>query len=76
VAGVDVVDVQVPRLEGRLSRRRHGVEGNPGFAGESGDRLSAVADEMIAGRDEAGEGGPDRGAVDLLEAERRRKSRL
>ena len=36
-----------------------------GSAGESGDCLSAVADEMIARRDDAGEGGPDRSAVDL-----------
>ena len=55
VIGVDVVDVQMRRLTGRLSRRRHGVEGNPGSAGESGDRLAAVADEMIARRDDAGE---------------------
>jgi hypothetical protein len=41
------------------------VEGNPGSAGESGDRLAAVANEMIAGRDDAGKGGPDRSAVDL-----------
>jgi hypothetical protein len=41
------------------------VERNPGFAGEGGDRLPAVADEMIARRDHAGEGGPDRSAVDL-----------
>ena len=41
------------------------MERDPGFASESGDRLAAVADEMIAGRDDAGEGGPDRSAVDL-----------
>jgi hypothetical protein len=41
------------------------VEGNAGPAGESGDRLAAVADEMVAGRDDAGEGGPDRSAVGL-----------
>ena len=65
VVGVDVIDVEVRRLGGWLSRGRHGVERNPGSAGESGNRLAAVADEMIAGRDNAGEGGPDRSAVDL-----------
>ena len=43
VVGVDVVDVEVRRLGDRLSRRRHGVERNPGSAGESGDRLPAVS---------------------------------
>ena len=47
VVGVDVVDVQVRRGGCWLSRRRDDVEGNAGSAGESGDRLSAVADEMI-----------------------------
>lgn len=65
VVGVDVVDVQVRRRRRRLSRRGHRVEWNPGSAGEGGDRLAAVADEMIARRDDAGEGGPDRSAVDL-----------
>ena len=65
VIGVDVVDVQVRRRGGRLSRRRHGVEGNPGSTGESGDRLAAIADEMIARRDDSGEGEAHRSAVDL-----------
>src|SRR5277367_3088959 len=64
VVGIDVVDVQVRRLRGRLSRRRHGVEGTR-LCGRKRHRLAAVADEMIAGRDDAGEGGPDRSAVDL-----------
>jgi hypothetical protein len=41
------------------------VEGNPGSAGESGDRLAAIADEMIAGPDDSGEGEVHRSAVDL-----------
>ena len=41
------------------------MEGNPGSAGESGDRLAAIADEMIARRDDAGEGEAHRSAVDL-----------
>ena len=41
------------------------MERDSGFAGEGGDRLAAVADEMIAGRDDAGQGGPDGSAVDL-----------
>jgi hypothetical protein len=57
--------VQVRGLGGRLSRRRHGVERNPGSAGESGDRLPAVADEMIARRDDPDERCFHRSAVDL-----------
>jgi hypothetical protein len=41
------------------------VEGNPGLAGKSGDRLAAVADQMIARRDDPGERCFDRSAVDL-----------
>ena len=41
------------------------MEGNPGSAGESGDRLAAVADEMIARRDDAGARCCHRSAVDL-----------
>ena len=41
------------------------MEGNPGSAGESGDRLAAIADERIARRDDAGEGEAHRSAVDL-----------
>ena len=63
--GVDVVDVQVRRRRERLTRRRHGVEGNPGSTGKSGDRLAAIADEMIARRDNSGEGEAHRSAVDL-----------
>ena len=33
------------------------MERDPGLAGESRDRLAAVADEMIARRDDSGEGG-------------------
>jgi hypothetical protein len=40
-------------------------KGNPGSAGESGDRFPAIADEMIARRDDAGEGEAHRSAVDL-----------
>ena len=65
VVGVDVVDVQVRRGACWLSRRRHGMERNPGFASESGDRLAAIADEMIARRDDSGEGEAHRSAVDL-----------
>src|SRR5580693_6841791 len=65
VVGVDVVDVQMRRRGCRLSRRRHGVEGNPGSAGESGDRLAAIADEMIARRDNSRQGEAYRSAVDL-----------
>ena len=41
------------------------VEGNPGSAGESGDRLAAVADQVIDRRDDSGEGETHRNAVDL-----------
>ena len=41
------------------------MEGNPSSAGESGDRLPAIADEMIARRDDAGEGEAHRSAIDL-----------
>jgi hypothetical protein len=51
VVGVDVIDVQARRLRGRLSRPRHGPW--KAIPGEGGDRLSAVADEMIARRDDA-----------------------
>ena len=63
--GVDVIDVQMRRLWGGLSRRRHSVEGNPGFARKGGDRPAAVADQMIAVRDDAGERGCHGSAVDL-----------
>ena len=65
MVGVDVVDVQVRRLGGRFSGRRHGVKSYPGSAREGGDRLSTVADEMIVARDDAGERRANRGAVDL-----------
>jgi hypothetical protein len=66
VAGVDVIDMEVRRLGGRLSRGGYGMERNPGFAGESGDRLpAAVADEMIARRDDPGERCFHRSAVEL-----------
>src|SRR3984885_10322665 len=65
VIGIDVVDVQVRRRRCRLSRRWHGVEGNPGPAGESGDRLPTFADERIARRDDSGEGEAHRSAIDL-----------
>jgi hypothetical protein len=65
VVGVDVVDVQVRRLGGRFAGRGRGVKGNLGLAREGGDRLATVADEMIARRDEAGEGCAHRSAVDL-----------
>ena len=41
------------------------MEGDPGSSRKSGDRLSAIADEMIAWRDDAGERGADRSAIDL-----------
>jgi hypothetical protein len=41
------------------------VEGNPSSAGESGDRLAAIADAMIARRDDAGEAEAHRSAIDL-----------
>jgi hypothetical protein len=41
------------------------VERNSGFAGESGDRPAAVADERIARRNDAGERGSNGCAVDL-----------
>ena len=63
--GVDVVDVQVRRRGYWLSRRRDDVEGNAGSAGESGDRLAAIADEMIARRENARGGEAHRSAVDL-----------
>ena len=63
MVGVDVVDVQVRRVGGWLSWRRHGVEGNPGSAGEGGQRFAAIADEMIAGRHDPRQHGGDRGAI-------------
>ena len=41
------------------------MKGDPGSAGESGDRLSAIADQMIARRNDAGEGCSHRSAVHL-----------
>ena len=63
VVSVDVIDVQVRRLEGRLSRRGHGVKGDLGPAREGGQRLAAVADEMISRRTTPAQRGGDRGAV-------------
>jgi hypothetical protein len=47
VVGVEVVDVQMGRFRGWLSRREHRVGGNPGSAGEGGDWPAAVADQMV-----------------------------
>jgi hypothetical protein len=69
---VDVVEVQMRRLGGRLSRRGHGMERNPSSAGEGGDRLAAVADELIAGCDDSGERGSHGSAVDLGQDPRRK----
>ena len=44
---------------------RHGVERDSGFAREGGDRLAAIADEMISRRHDARQRGADRSAVDL-----------
>jgi hypothetical protein len=63
VVGVDVVDVQVRRFGGRLSRRGHSVEGNAGSAGEGGQRLAAIADEVISRGHNPRQRGGDRGAV-------------
>ena len=41
------------------------MERNPGFAGEGGDRLPAVADQMIFARHDARQRRFDRGAVVL-----------
>jgi hypothetical protein len=65
VVGVDVIDVQMRRLGRRLSRRRHGVEGNAGPAGEAGDWKAAVADQMIDGRNDPGKRRANGGAGDL-----------
>jgi hypothetical protein len=65
VVGVDVIDVQVRRLRGRFSRRGHSVEGNAGPAREGGQRLAAIPDEMICGRDDARQHGGDRSVVVL-----------
>ena len=65
VIGVDIVEVEVRRVRKGLSRRRHSVKGDFGFSGEGGDRPAAVADQMIFGRDDAGQRGPDRSAVIL-----------
>ena len=45
--------MKLRRLGGRLAWRGYGVKGNPGFAGEGGEGLAAVADQMIIGRDDA-----------------------
>ena len=50
---------------GRLARRGDGVKGDFDFAGEGGDRLPAIADEMIARRDDFGKRGAYGSAVDL-----------
>jgi hypothetical protein len=65
VVSVDVIEVEVRRLGGRLARRRHRVQGNFGLAREGGDRSAAIADQMIFGRDDARQRRADRGAVDL-----------
>ena len=57
VVGVDVIDVQMRRLGDRFARRGHGVEGDAGSAGEGGDRPAAVADQMVARRDDSGKRG-------------------
>ena len=41
------------------------MERNPGSAGESGQRLAAIPDEMICGGNDAPQHGGDRGAVGL-----------
>ena len=41
------------------------MKGDPGSSRKSGDRLSAIADQMIARRDDAGERGADGSAIDL-----------
>jgi hypothetical protein len=53
VIGVDVVDVRLRCRGCRLAfpAPAWAEEGTPGSAGESGDRLPAIADEMIARRD-------------------------
>ena len=63
VVGVDIVDVQVGRRGSRLSRRRHGVKGDLGPAREGGQRLAAIPNEMICGRNDARQRRGDRGAV-------------
>jgi hypothetical protein len=65
VIGIDIIDVQVQRVRGPLSGRRHSVKGDPRSSRKSGDRLSAIADQIIARRDDAGERGSDGNAVDL-----------
>jgi hypothetical protein len=59
VVGVDIVDVQMRRFGGWLSWREHGVERNTGSAGEGGDRPSAIADQIVVLRDDAGKGCSD-----------------
>jgi hypothetical protein len=41
------------------------VEGDAGSAGEGGDRPAAVADQMVARRDDSGKRGADGSPVDL-----------
>ena len=65
VIGVDVVDVEVRRFGRRFSGRGHGVERDAGFAGESRDRPAAVADQMVARRDDSGKRGAYGSPVDL-----------
>ena len=65
VVGVDVVDVQMGRLRGWLSRREHRVERNPGSAGEGGDWPAAVADQMVVLCDDAGKRSSYGSPVDL-----------
>jgi hypothetical protein len=65
VVRLDVIDVQMRRLRGRLSWRRHGVKGNFGLARKGGQRLAAIADEVICGGHNPRQHGGDRGAVVL-----------
>src|ERR1700733_5242236 len=52
-------------LGGRFDRRGYGVEGDAGSAGEGGDRSAAVADQMVARRDDSGKRGAYGSPVDL-----------
>src|SRR5271169_3782953 len=65
VVGVDVVDVQMGRFRGWLSRRDHRVERNPGSAGEGGDWPAAVTDQMVVLCDDAGKRCAYRSPVNL-----------
>ena len=65
VIAVDVVDMQVGSLRPRLTGRGQDLARNVCFAGETDDRLAAIAAQLIVRCDDVPQGGCDRGPVQL-----------